>query len=325
MKYINKTQWVNDIYHLFSFIFILIALMCSPNNAHASSFTIPVPNICEEGVGWVKSFVGHAYCFPTPEYVNDGINILKSDTSWGSQPLFMEAQFSGFVPKTGFYYLRFHACPTTVANRCSIANSTIVLRSQYNIYILSNQNFMDGDRNFGPFSANIPANSSICFTLVDSNEIEWGLPGKFTCSDAGILPDKPSSCNFNSGAALNVDMGTIERSTIGIAPGTTPTVKKTLQVVCTGDAAITSNIQFQYTPLSVNGSSVVQSSANGLGVAIIYKGSAVKPTDVFTQSYESGITPLDLEFEAVRDPKVASGAIPTGKFSANAVMVVTQQ
>lgn len=94
---------------------------------------------------------------------------------------------------------------------------------------------------------------------------------------------------------------------------------------CDGDLATTVKTQFQYTPIAVSNNQVVSTSNSNLGVAIIYKGSVVSPTDAFTETYQVGTTNIDLEFAAVRDPTVETKDIATGDFTASAVMVMTVQ
>lgn len=84
-------------------------------------------------------------------------------------------------------------------------------------------------------------------------------------------------------------------------------------------------MQLSYTPISVSGTEVVKSSSNGLGVSIIYNDKPLSTTDTTPVTFISGSNTLDLAFEAVRDPAVDSGDIPTGAFSASAVLVMTQQ
>lgn len=47
--------------------------------------------------------------------------------------------------------------------------------------------------------------------------------------------------------------------------------------------------------------------------------------DVLTETYALGYTDVTLGFEVMRDPSVELKYLPTGKFTANAVMVMTEQ
>jgi len=165
-----------------------------------------------------------------------------------------------------------------------------------------------------------------CVTIVDSLDVEWRFGNNgLVCGDAHALPNIPAKCYVNFGEDLNVDLGTLERASIATRPQTTPTVKKQVSVLCTRDAGVTLKMQFQYTPVDIGGQSLVKTSTNGLGIAVIYNGIVMSPTHTVTQTYGLGYTNFDLEFEAVRDPNMKLQEISTGDFTANAVMIMTEQ
>ena len=80
-----------------------------------------------------------------------------------------------------------------------------------------------------------------------------------------------------------------------------------------------------YTPISIGSSQAVKSSANGVGAAIFYGNKALSPSDVTPLNFLEGSNTLTLGFQAVRDSTVALKDIPAGAFTANAVLVMTQQ
>lgn len=80
-----------------------------------------------------------------------------------------------------------------------------------------------------------------------------------------------------------------------------------------------------YTPISIGSSQAVKSSANGVGAAIFYGNKALSPSDVTSLNFLEGSNTLTLGFQAVRDSTVALKDIPTGAFTASAVLVMTQQ
>ncbi len=84
-------------------------------------------------------------------------------------------------------------------------------------------------------------------------------------------------------------------------------------------------MQLNYTPLTVSGSQVVNSSINGLGVAVSYDDKVLAPSDVTTMNLIEGTSNVTLNFEAVRNPSIDIGDIETGPFTASAVLVMTQQ
>lgn len=138
-------------------------------------------------------------------------------------------------------------------------------------------------------------------------------------------PPTPLSCQFNSGNPINVALGEISRNEIGTVPGTLPGMEKKLDVNCAGDGSATYSIKFQFTPKEVAGSELITSSVNGLAVALSFNDTVVSNTDSFSRTYSAGIQTETLGFEPVRDPAVEYTDIPTGAFTASAVMVITQE
>ena len=80
-----------------------------------------------------------------------------------------------------------------------------------------------------------------------------------------------------------------------------------------------------YTAITIGSTQAVKTSANGVGTAIIYNNAAVSPTRKATINLKSGSNTVDLGFQAIRDSAVAVKDIPSGAFTASAVMVMTQQ
>ncbi|MFA1020411.1 fimbrial protein, partial [Enterobacter sp. SAT-E-asb] len=70
---------------------------------------------------------------------------------------------------------------------------------------------------------------------------------------------------------------------------------------------------------------MVSTSANGLAVALSLNGGLVNPMDTYTRTYSTGTQTEKLTFEPVRDPSVKISDIPTGAFSASAVVILTLQ
>jgi len=84
-------------------------------------------------------------------------------------------------------------------------------------------------------------------------------------------------------------------------------------------------MHLQCSAINIGGRQLVSTSTNGLGVAIIYNGKAMSPSDSAPLSYGNGYHKLNLEFEAVRDPNVKLADIKTGAFTASATMLMTEQ
>ncbi|MDE5204578.1 hypothetical protein PYX06_02050 [Citrobacter amalonaticus] len=147
------------------------------------------------------------------------------------------------------------------------------------------------------------------------------------CLGGGKTPLPPApvliTCTFNNGNALDVPLGDIDRSIIGTIPGTTPATDKLLDVTCTGTGTATYSIKFQYTPGSTDGNQYIHSSANGLSIAMSLNDTVVDTGTTYTRTYNVGTQTEKLSFEPVREASVAYTDIPTGAFTASAVMIAT--
>ncbi|KFA84181.1 hypothetical protein NGI13_22305 [Enterobacter asburiae] len=236
---------------------------------------------------------------------------------------------SGYFKEGGSYAMRLYICTTHAP--CTTRSSATMYQSYEKIDFPTGYNFNAGDY-WWQFSNPTIFNNAIntpCYALYNTSTGNKYRPNNdnthIWCSDVPKLAPEPSVCYLNYGNDLEVALGGLERSSIGIQAGTTTTVKKSVTVDCSGNAALTASMQFQYTPMAVGADQVVQSSTSGLGVAILYNGMAMKPTDAELLTFQPGISQLDLEFEALRDPNVVVKDIATGGFTANAVLVMTQQ
>jgi len=246
-----------------------------------------------------------------------------------------------YVPYTSTWKLMYYICPLTPytgnighdspppLEACTLNKATLHYESTSSVSISSSQNINDQNADFTTGKGVIPANSSICYALKDVNhpDVIWRSNDARMCADAHALPDKPSACYLNYQETLNVDLGTLERGEIATIahPGDKGNVIKPVQVLCVRDGGVTVKTTFKYTSISVNSVGVVSTSNSGIGVAIIYKGETVQPSSSFEETFSTGYTTVNLEFEAVRDQSVPISQIPTGAFTANAVMIMTEQ
>lgn len=158
-----------------------------------------------------------------------------------------------------------------------------------------------------------------------------GTSGRlYLCEKDSPLPLPPTppqpviSCSINSGNSLSVNLGTLDRAVIPTVPGSAQTQTAQFPVTCTG-GAVSMKMQLNYTPVTVSGTQVINSSVNGVGVAVSYNDKILSPSDVTTMQLAQGTTSVTLKFGAVRNPSVAVGDIKTGPFTASAVLVMTQQ
>lgn len=237
-----------------------------------------------------------------------------------------------FVPKSGNYELKMYWCTHPYnMDTCNKANGFVVLsggvtRLESSINLRSQQIVISAAE------IKAPSEGGYCITL---NDVDTGYEykgkmgygpdgrGKF-CADAHELPVEPPKCTLNGGTDLDVRLGELERSDIGVKPGTTTPVTKDISIKCDGNIAYNANMKLEFTPISVSNEQVVSTSTTGLGVAVLYNGKAVQPGQTFPLSYQPGIHTLTLGFEAVRDPAIAATDLKTGDFTASAVLIFTE-
>ncbi|EOC0416704.1 fimbrial protein [Cronobacter malonaticus] len=228
----------------------------------------------------------------------------------------------GYVPHSGNYRVRMRAKSTAGLNISATSNPFYL---DATISIIS-QNVTATGSGTGVVRDYSPMTRWWCTYLVDDagNEYVVGY-----CHDGGtpIPPTPPvpdTSCTINNGNVLSVSLGTLERSEIPTSPGSGSAKSIPFAVNCTG-GNVTVNMQLNYTPISVGSSQAVKTSANGVGVAIMYDNKPLSTTDITPVTFLQGSNTLNLSFEAVRDSAVNLADIPTGAFTANAVLVMTQQ
>lgn len=268
--------------------------------------------------GRYLAFVSSSY----PKY------IVSGKRSW-TRGIFEDA----YVPYSGFYKLRIYICKSSVASKCSTRNATTYIDSVASPRLTSALRISDQNVSFG----NVPLTPVLysfntCMALVDSEYgYVYGYPSveRYFCEDGSSLPEEPATCVINRLQDLNVEMGEIERSKIATIPasGTAGNIKKTISVQCSRDSGITVSTSFQFTPLVGYDKEVISvNSSDNLGVAIFYNGNLVGPSlPPITENFDATEATRELEFQVVRKPDSLSKNIPTGDFTASAVMVMTEQ
>ncbi|MCE9966393.1 fimbrial protein [Lelliottia amnigena] len=230
----------------------------------------------------------------------------------------------GYVPSSGYYFAQ-----TDIMRNFSLMYS-----------FKSNSAYIDGSKpvNSQTISLSAPGSYSLtlytgewttlCAYLVNSVGTKYILGDYQQACYGAPLPYTPTvpdtSCTINSGNALSVSLGTLNRDEIPTVPDSGSAISKTISVTCTG-GKVTANMKLNYTPISIGSSQAVKSSTNGVGAAIFYGNKALSPSDVTPLNFLEGSNTLTLGFQAVRDSTVALKDIPTGAFTANAVLVMTQQ
>lgn len=231
-----------------------------------------------------------------------------------------------YIPFGGLYTARMYFCPSEGLGVCTISASTEFLDSANTVYLSSSTLLVDQNPNFGGFNGIASTGSNACYVFRDPTGSEWKSNGEFFCADARELPDEPAFCYFNMNKDFDVNMGSLERSEIATTPKSSyATVNKKVDVICSGDFAVDVKIQFDFVPLSISGIDTINTSATGVGIALRFNNQTVSPTSIFSENYEPGDDSITLDFEALRDPSQSVADIPTGGFTAQAVMIVTQQ
>ncbi|EGT5711720.1 fimbrial protein [Cronobacter dublinensis subsp. dublinensis] len=233
---------------------------------------------------------------------------------------------SGFLP-SGYYSLYMRDGQTNLFR--PVGSNSVYIDSKWNLEV--------HDIVFSTSSVKwLPQNIwyALCIAMVKDDDPSKGVAlvstlGYTRCGGS-LPPPSPTppvpdtSCTINNNNALSVSLGTLNRDEIPTVPDSGSAISKTISVVCTG-GALTANMQLNYTPVSIGSGQAVKSSANGVGAAIFYNNKLLAPTDVTAVNFLEGSNTLTLGFQAVRDATVALKDIPTGAFTASAVLVMTQQ
>lgn len=258
----------------------------------------------------------------------DGTNYINNSTSVTAinAPMFSK----GYVPYSGKYKIRANICPATEAINCTLAKTTSFVDSINSVEASSANELGYQGGSLGGGSGSIPAHSAICYTFFEIThpEIQWRNSDAINCSDAHLLPSVPADCYINDLTDLNVTMGSLERSEIPTVPDSNSSMAKsvTVSVLCTRDGSTTNVTKFKYTPVSISGNNLVSTKKNGLGIAIYYKGFLVtNGQELPVENFKTGYSYVELTFVPVRDKDTALKDIPTGSFSADAVMEMTEQ
>lgn len=238
----------------------------------------------------------------------------------------------GYVPHSGYYtvVLTIFGAPSSLNPNPGNYYSESSLGyfdagkplSEQDVHVSSN----DGSPEMNHF------NFDMCYSLKDSSGKQYALNvGWGGCNGHDIDPIPPTppapdiSCTLNNGNVLDVNLETVERAQLPTTPGGSNVKHVPVDINCTGGVDVSVNMQLNYTPISMTGTEVVKTTSNGLGVAILYNDKPLSSTDITPVTLATGLSTLDLAFEAVRDPAVNVGDIPTGAFSASATLIMTQQ
>ncbi|WP_449545457.1 fimbrial protein [Lelliottia amnigena] len=231
---------------------------------------------------------------------------------------------TGYVSVSGQYQLQVYLPKLNVnaSTNPFYLSSTVPVQQQ-------TINVTGSDKNLGNLYDEAPVD--VCYVLHG-----YGGGGQYTLSTNPVCtamypplppepPAPPTSCTINNSQTLNVNLGTLERDSLPTDPASNSVSTKHVQVpvYCTG-GAVSVNMKIQYAPLTIGGKSIIQSSTDGLGVAISYAGNPLSPSDNRSMNFVVGSNSFDLAFTAVRDPNTKVGDVATGSFTANATLIMTQ-
>jgi hypothetical protein len=309
-------------------IAMILFALCMPGKSYA--FQLPWPGKCLVENDTTKTVNGlcMSTTYPTGMPVFNGKQTFLSMLDY-------QVEDNNTVPEEGDYFLDVILCPVSKAAQCGPNSGWVgFVVAQNTIHLLPNIPLSQQNTDFGPGATwtemDDASQITMCLVIGKHNTnlfySDSNLP--YQCATATPLaPVVPSTCSLNSSQGLTVAFNEIDRSDISTTPAsqTSGNVEKTIPVTCTGETAFTVKTKFNFTPITVSNNQVVASSNPNLGVAIIYNGKVVSPTDVFDETYQLGTNNINLEFQVVHDSSVATKDIATGDFSASAVMVMTQQ
>ncbi|NCI16722.1 fimbrial protein [Cronobacter muytjensii] len=284
------------------------------------------------GVPGIRSTVGaggiHNDC-------PDGYNyaVIGRDPSWVGGACTLSVPSGNYVPVSGNYSMRIEVignAPLQYYKDLTQTNAVWIDASKP----IGDQNltFSGGSRAFinpnlhdgeGRYCLYLEGNGGIY--SINLPDTSWNICNSYGPNPLPPTPPQPViSCKVNNSNNLDVNLGTLDRAVIPTVPGSGQPQSAQFPVTCTGGAA-TMKMQLNYTPITVSGSQVVNSSINGLGVAVSYNDKILAPSDITTMQFPEGNTDVTLKFEAVRNPSVEVADIKTGPFTASAVLVMTQQ
>lgn len=217
------------------------------------------------------------------------------------------------VPVSGMYSVRLTVSGTTVTSSQANFDASRPINQQ-NIRVSSS----DSPRLYSGSGAKLV---SACYYLVASTGQVYGLsPG---CGTPLPPPAPPIACTINNGNTFSVNFGEIDRTTLPTKPGGEKKLNKEIPVICTG-GDVTMNMKVSYIPVSMNGTELIKTSTDGLGVAISYNGQTLTTTDTKEIGLLEGSNTLLIGFEALRNSAIAAENIATGTFTASATMIMTQ-
>ncbi|WP_313558706.1 fimbrial protein [Enterobacter sp.] len=282
------------------FAFAILMLM-NQGSATATVMGFSVDNACD-----------------MPRYVP--VNPSSASHSFQQGRCAVNLQSTFYVPVSGYYTVGLMVTSSSGSGTAIYANRVNYIDASKS---LNSQDVNPGSREGG--GTGIQSFDACDILKAPDGKVYYlNTYGKCTGQKLPPTPVVNTSCTINSGNALSVSLGSLDRATLPTTPSSGSAKHIKIPVSCTGgDVTVSMNIT--YTAITIGSTQAVKTSANGVGTAIIYNNAAVSPTSKATINLKSGSNTVDLGFQAIRDSAVAVKDIPTGAFTASAVMVMTQQ
>lgn len=273
--------------------------------------------------GYISRVSGATACYPASEGGGDtGDNTVEITAN------ICTVNSNGYVPHEGNYKIR---TKTFIETDTDTVDTSSV--------------WVDATKSINEQNLNVHG-TSVTYTLPDGRRSWWGFcqyivdditgeewltglsAGSVNCGGDKVLPPTPpapdTSCTINGGNALSVPLGILDRSELPTVADAGDAKSFPITVNCTG-ADVTVSMKLSYSPISLGSSQAVKTSANGVGVAILYEGQPLSTSDTMPITFLEGSNSMSLSFEAVRDSAVELKDIPTGEFTASAILELTQQ
>ena len=290
-----------------------------PFTAHAGIYGMPMPDApCPKNS---REVADNTVCKP-----NKATSVIGARSIWSgreSRSQYMYTNFDVYVPVSDVWSVVAHLCDASSGATCTLSNTIATVHSNKSARLTADKTVNAQNPDFGGGAGpTIPKAITICYTFMSSDGHEWASDADRTCQDARMLPEDPQICGINSGNNLDVSLGTLESNKIPTVPDASGSVKKSISIQCQGNASLKAKVSFKFTSISVSGNTVVASSNPGLGVALFYQDRLVKPDTAFDLSVPSGGSTITLGFQGIKD---TTQSLTGGDFSADAVMIITQQ
>lgn len=146
--------------------------------------------------------------------------------------------------------------------------------------------------------------------------------GESPCVGFAPPPPPPELCYVNSGQAIDVSFGQVERSSIGVNSGGSSDVPSSISISCMGTKSHSLSLSLKMTPASWSDSQIATSN-KALGVALIHDGQQMRNGSSFNMTVQGSST-KSLQFSLLRDPNKNAEDISTGNFNASATLIVSE-